>query len=167
MIRRSFRIGLWLGVVAALGYMVVRTRQRSKPAALPAPESGSWPPIEAKPVAPSAPVATPVAEPADDEAEASEPAPKPAVKAASKPKAKAASKRKAKTKSKAKAADAGDRAWVEPSGKTCPSSHPLKANESSKIFHPPDGLSYERTRPDRCYANEAAAESDGYRKARR
>jgi hypothetical protein len=38
---------------------------------------------------------------------------------------------------------------------------------SSKIFHVPGGLSYDRTKPDRCYRDEAAAESDGLRKAAR
>jgi hypothetical protein len=57
--------------------------------------------------------------------------------------------------------------WVEPEGDTCPTSHPVKAKLSSKIFHVPGGLSYDRTKPDRCYRDEAAAESDGLRKAAR
>ena len=58
-------------------------------------------------------------------------------------------------------------AWVEPTGSTCPPSHPVKAKMSSKIFHVAGGLNYERTHPDRCYRDAAAAESDGLRKAAR
>ena len=60
-----------------------------------------------------------------------------------------------------------DAAWVEPTGGTCPPSHPVKAKMSSKIFHVAGGLNYERTRPDRCYRDEAATEADGLRKSAR
>lgn len=70
-------------------------------------------------------------------------------------------------KATAKRATVGSRAWVEPSDDACPPSHPLKAKLSSKIFHRPGGLSYDRTTPDRCYADEAAAEADGLRAAKR
>ncbi len=61
-----------------------------------------------------------------------------------------------------------DTAWVAPAEDgSCPTSHPLKAKESSKIVHQPGGLSYDRTRPDRCYVDLTAAESDGYRPAKR
>ncbi len=58
-------------------------------------------------------------------------------------------------------------AWVEPTGGTCPASHPVKAKMSSKIFHVAGGLNYERTHPDRCYRDPAAAEADGLRKSAR
>jgi hypothetical protein len=58
-------------------------------------------------------------------------------------------------------------AWVEPLEGTCPPSHPVKAKRSSKIFHLPGMFAYDRTNPDRCYANEEAAEGDGFRKAKR
>jgi hypothetical protein len=61
---------------------------------------------------------------------------------------------------------AGD-AWVEPVGGSCPASHPVKAKMSSKIFHVEGGLNYERTHPDRCYRDAAAAEADGLRKSAR
>ena len=57
-------------------------------------------------------------------------------------------------------------AGVEPADGICPPGYPIKAKSSSKIFHVPGGSSYERTVPDRCYANESDAEADGYRKAR-
>jgi len=59
-------------------------------------------------------------------------------------------------------------AWVEPDGPaSCPASHPVKAKLSSGIFHVPGDANYERTRPDRCYADARAAEADGLRPAKR
>jgi hypothetical protein len=49
---------------------------------------------------------------------------------------------------------------------SCPRGYPLKAKESSGIFHVPGGRFYERTNPDRCYANAADAEADGYRRSK-
>ena len=54
--------------------------------------------------------------------------------------------------------------WVEPEDTgTCPMTHPVKVKAGSGIFHLPGGRFYERTRPDRCYANAGAAEADGFR----
>ncbi|MGH9049089.1 MAG: hypothetical protein ACRDY4_05105 [Acidimicrobiia bacterium] len=64
-------------------------------------------------------------------------------------------------------APAPDAAWVEPNGDVCPTTHPVKAKLSSKIFHVPGGQSYDRTKPDRCYRDPAAAEVDGLRRAAR
>jgi hypothetical protein len=61
----------------------------------------------------------------------------------------------------------GSDAWVEPTAGACPASHPVKAKMSSKIFHVAGGLNYERTHPDRCYRDAAAAEADGLRKSAR
>lgn len=58
--------------------------------------------------------------------------------------------------------------WVEPTAEgECPSTHPLKANMKSKIFHAPGQLAYDRTAPDRCYARAEDAEADGLRPAKR
>lgn len=57
--------------------------------------------------------------------------------------------------------------WVEPQGGVCPQSHPIKAKMSSMIFHLPGMANYTRTRPDRCYATEAAAAGDGFVPAKR
>ena len=57
-------------------------------------------------------------------------------------------------------------AWVEPGADGCPTSHPVKAKDSSKIFHVPGGGSYDRTNADRCYLDAAAAEADGYRQSK-
>jgi len=43
----------------------------------------------------------------------------------------------------------------------------VKAKLSSRIFHVPGGLSYDRTVADRCYVDRAAAEAEGFRAAKR
>jgi len=58
-------------------------------------------------------------------------------------------------------------AWVDPDDGQCPPTHPIKAKLSSKIFHVPGGLAYDRTTPDRCYRDPASAEADGFRPAKR
>jgi hypothetical protein len=61
-----------------------------------------------------------------------------------------------------------EQAWVEPATDgACPVSHPIKGKLSSKIFHLPGMFAYDRTKADRCYATEAAAEADGLHKAKR
>lgn len=57
--------------------------------------------------------------------------------------------------------------WSPPVDGACPPGFPVKAKESSRIFHVPGGLSYDRTRPDRCYPTPEAAEADGFRPAKR
>lgn len=111
--------------------------------------------------------------PADEPAPATRPtgrkaAGKKATKRA--PAKKAATKKRGATKKAAAKRAAGDddaRAWVEPSGDTCPGSHPIKAKLSSKIFHLPGMFAYDRTNPDRCYRDEDAAAADGLRRAKR
>jgi hypothetical protein len=54
--------------------------------------------------------------------------------------------------------------WIEPNGDgTCPATHPVKAKVRSGIYHEPGGANYDRTKPDRCYVDAAAAEADGLR----
>ena len=65
------------------------------------------------------------------------------------------------------AAPESDARWVDPIDGECPASYPVKGNAGSMIFHVPGGMSYERTVPERCYATEADAEADGFRKAKR
>lgn len=61
-----------------------------------------------------------------------------------------------------------DRIWVAPAADgSCPLSHPVKAKTASGIYHQPGGVSYDRTRPDRCYASAADADADGLRPAKR
>jgi hypothetical protein len=57
--------------------------------------------------------------------------------------------------------------WVDPDNGACPPTHPIKVKLSSKIFHAPGGLAYDRTTPDRCYRDAATAEADGFRPSKR
>lgn len=57
--------------------------------------------------------------------------------------------------------------WVAPVEGACPEGYPVKAKGTSRIFHVPGGMSYDRTRPERCYPSSAAAEADGFRAAKR
>jgi len=61
----------------------------------------------------------------------------------------------------------GTDAWVLPEDGACPASHPVKAKVQSGILHQPGSAFYDRTRPDRCYRDVAAAEADGLRPPRR
>jgi hypothetical protein len=61
----------------------------------------------------------------------------------------------------------GPAPWLDPDSGACPATHPVKAKLRSGIFHVPGGASYERTVPDRCYVDPAAATADGLRRARR
>ncbi|MCU1396065.1 MAG: hypothetical protein JWM34_4493 [Ilumatobacteraceae bacterium] len=57
--------------------------------------------------------------------------------------------------------------WVLPTDDhSCPIGYPIKANDSSHIFHVPGGRFYDRTHAERCYATAEAAERDGYRRAK-
>lgn len=51
----------------------------------------------------------------------------------------------------------------------CPETHPIKGNinlsKSTRIFHSPGGAYYSRTKPEKCYATEEDALSDGFRKS--
>lgn len=60
-----------------------------------------------------------------------------------------------------------DAVTVSPDGDHCPASHPVKAKLSSGIYHLPGGRMYDRTIPDRCYRDAAAAEADGLRASKR
>ena len=50
---------------------------------------------------------------------------------------------------------------------SCPITYPVKGKLASGIYHLPGSGHYERTRPDRCYKDPAAAEADGLRAAKR
>ena len=56
------------------------------------------------------------------------------------------------------------RSWVEPlDDGTCPAAYPVKGKLASGIYHVPGGMNYERTNPDRCYADTDGADHDGLR----
>ena len=79
--------------------------------------------------------------------------------------AKKAAPRKAAAK-KAARATAGA-TWVAPEDRACPPTHPVKAKLASRLYHLPGMLAYDRTVPDRCYVDPAAAEADGFTRAKR
>ncbi len=59
-------------------------------------------------------------------------------------------------------------AWLAPNDDgSCPPTHPIKAKAASHLYHLPGMFAYDRTKPDRCYADEAAAGGDGFTKAKR
>lgn len=67
----------------------------------------------------------------------------------------------------ARSADGGAGRWVTPADDgSCPLDHPVKANDTSGIFHVPGGRFYERTKAVRCYPDDEAALADGYRRAK-
>ncbi len=209
MIRRSFRIGLTLGLLGGLAFALVKMfggRSEHQADHSPVPTE-PWPRLVPDPVAPPvvapapppaqpAPVAPVVTAPAPA-VEAPTPAPAPApppapepvpdvekvaaaTPAAPKKAAKKAAPKKSATKKAAKKAAStapaakksatkkgATKLWVTPTDDVCPTSHPVKAKLTSKIFHLPGMLNYERTKPDRCYRDGPAAESDGLRPAKR
>jgi hypothetical protein len=63
---------------------------------------------------------------------------------------------------------AGTATAMEPDADgNCPLAFPIKGKLSTGIYHRPGAFAYERTRADRCYRDEAAAQSDGLRAAKR
>lgn len=162
MIRRSFRIGLRVGLLGGIAAGVVKIVQSRRspspvvdapappPAAAPEAE---WPPIQAEPTPVEAEVPAVQAE-----AETAAPVRKAAAK-------KAPATKKAAPRTRKAAAPAT--AWIEPTGAVCPPSHPVKAKLSSRLYHMPGMFAYARTVPDRCYATPETAEADGLVKAKR
>jgi hypothetical protein len=162
-IRRSFRVGLTLGLLAGLAIALVKVfsnrQEHATDGALLSDEP--WPRLTADPAVPVPPrvalvpdpaAPSPVAPVVEEAVVAPAPAPSPSAAPA-----KAASAKKKPLVAK----------WVEPKGDVCPTTHPVKAKLSSKIFHLPGMLNYERTKPDRCYQDAPAAEADGLRPAKR
>jgi hypothetical protein len=50
--------------------------------------------------------------------------------------------------------------------RNCPEDFPIKGNLPSRIYHLPDQPTYERTIPEICFADEAAATLVGFRPSR-
>jgi hypothetical protein len=140
--RALWRVGLGLGLVGGAALAVVRILTR-RPGGPPPGLEGDrvWPPLADVAVAPG-PEPSPVRAPGGDET------PPVAVEAAS-------------------PAPALATAWVAPTERACPATHPVKAKVASGIYHLPGMANYARTTPDRCYADAAAAEADGLRPAKR
>ena len=133
---------LRLAVLAGLGFVAWRLYQLLQE---DEDYSHEWARAAAPPAAPPpAPVATrgeqPVAEPAGNAT---------AAATASNPTA------------------AATETWVKPDGSTCPPGYPVKAKIGSKVYRLPGMFSYEESKPERCYRDEAAAIADGFTRAKR
>lgn len=137
LVRRLF----WLGLLGGAGFGAwAAWRRRTEPTG--APTEPVWPPFDPATASP-APETTPtafVALPPDEPV--------------------------APDDGSADASHAHRPTWVAPVDGQCPDDYPIKANDSSKIFHVPGGRFYARTIPERCYADAADAEADGYRRAK-
>jgi hypothetical protein len=170
-IRRSFRRGLTLGLLGGAAITALRTFQRQRAQPEPAPPP-AWEPIpDTTPVTVPPPTTTPEPDLVADRAPApvvvADP-PRPAAPTTPPPAVNLLQEAPAKPKkAAAKKAKKPKAPWVDPVEGTCPGSHPVKGKLSSRIFHVAGGLNYDRTIPDRCYLDEAAAEADGLRPSKR
>lgn len=149
MLRRLF----WLGVLAGAGIAARTVWQRRQ---APAAGSPSWPPFDGA-AAPGATV-TFASMPTDD------PVPHTEAEPAA-PEADTDDMDDTEPTAAPPPTDASA-TWVAPDGGACPTGFPIKANDNSGIFHVPGGRFYDRTVPERCYADPADAEADGYRRAK-
>lgn len=182
--RPSFRNGLALGVLGGAAVAVAKALQGRRAAATPAVPAPSteWPPLVDIPPAPEAtfdaapdPAAgvpapiSPQPEVVLPVAKAGSPSAARTVKGAPAPARakKATAPRKAAIRKAAIMRAPMAAAWVKPTDGTCPGTHPVKAKLSSMIFHLPGMVAYDRTNPDRCYIDAAAAEADDLRPAKR
>ncbi len=189
--RRSFRTGLWLGVLAGLLFAIVKVVQSRRESSRAEP--AEWPPFQTSTAEPVLSAVRPEAEvqdaperarapararkaakavkaPAERVADTADGAPRKAVKKAAKKAADGAPRKAVKKVAKAakKAVKkAAEKAWVEPEEGVCPPSHPVKAKLSSGLFHLPGMAFYNRTRADRCYADEDSAVRDGLTRSKR
>ena len=136
--RRWLRLGAWLALMAA-AVAAIKSLQlrRYHQDGPPRARPEAWPPVPSPPPAADGVPGTPAPEGASPTGGRPDPE------------------------------DLGTQPWVGPEGTSCPATHPVKAKLSSRIYHLPGMASYDRTRPDRCYRDEAAAEADSLRRAKR
>lgn len=115
------------------------------------------------------PEPSPAAEPPTPASEAvAPPPPPPPAAVAAEAKVEAADRKAATRRSAQKAAGGSSGEWVPPDEDgTAPSTHPVKVKLGSKVYREPGSSGYDRCRPDRCYASVAAAEADGFVRAKR
>lgn len=153
MIRRLFRLTVLAAIVAGI-VAAVRSLTSSKdplptPAATP---SEPWPPLSSEPALVPEPVEPVVPEPVVTAPVVTEPVVTEPVVTAPEP----------------DGVPVSGAAFVEPDADgECPDGYPIKAKMSSKIFHAPGQLNYDRTTPDRCYRDASGATADGLRAAKR
>jgi hypothetical protein len=185
MVRRSFRIGLRLGLLFGVAFALVKTVQ-SRRTASQVPPPAPWEPIVDTPRPAPRPepvveepvvdeVGEPILEPAPPEEEllhtevSPVDAPDPALDVIPEPphEVTAPVKKVAAKKLPAAKKAAALPGFVEPEGGVCPPTHPVKAKLASRLFHLPGMFAYDRTRPDRCYLDADTAVADGFTSAKR
>ncbi len=143
LIRRLVKLALVLGLGAVVAAWFRGRGQEALDPALPG--EAQWPPLDIPAPPPTA--ASPTAPPP------TAPSPEAASEAPS-----------IEEPSDGSAAPPPPGQWVEPTETGgCPISHPVKVKLRSGIYHVPNGAPYDRTNADRCYADAATAEADGYR----
>ena len=165
MVRRTFRLGLWAGLLVGVAAVLMKTmhvRRDSRELAAQAGWGGSQTTTatSTETPAPAAPTKKAV------------PAARRTAKTTEQPSTEAGwggtqagrDQRLREEPSKLAKADA---TWVSSVDGICPASHPVKGKLTSRLFHLPGMFAYDRTRADRCYASEAAAVADGLTKAKR
>jgi len=169
MLRIGVRTGLLMAILFAL-MKLVRSRRSNGDDEWAAAGPDSWPPVQTPvTIEPPAPIVTErIAPVRPTMAKKAAPAKKAAATKKSAPAKRAAPKRAtAGLIEEAPAPTSGRITWVEPTGRICPPSHPVKARLSSRIFHLPGMAAYNRTTPSRCYLDEATAVEDGFTKSKR
>jgi len=174
MLRRLIRRLLTLGVIGGVVWYVTKLlRGDPVPAANNELGTAAWPALAPtedpvpRPSPEAAPVLDPDIEPSADAAKATTPPPEkakpsPPKKAIASP-TPSAHERPIQVRN----ADPARRPWIEVAGDAVPDTHPVKAKLKSGIYHLPGMLNYDRTVPDRWYADAEAAEADGLRPAKR
>jgi len=165
-IRRLFRLIVLAGAAAGVAAVVRALSGKSDPLPTPAtePTGGPWPPLRNETADPQPATAKPATP--DDPAPPAATTPKP-TSPKTETSAPTVSPEPGGVPVAAEPVD-GNASWVEPTADgSCPAGHPIKAKLKSKIFHAPGQLNYDRTTPDRCYVDAAAAETDGLRAAKR
>jgi hypothetical protein len=174
MLRRVLRLGLLAGIGVGI-LKVVKGRKSADPWAdswvstgppggtrpSPAPVAAATnPAAEAPPASSKPPTPSKANKSGADKAEASKSAPSRAAKPTRTGPARKSPTGRAEE-------PPGERLWVPANDGVCPTTHPVKAKLSSKIFHTPGGRNYTSTKADRCYPDEASAQADGLRPALR
>lgn len=148
MLKTVFRFLARIVILAGLVYLARGALKRWMEGPEPSPAAGSPTPAIEPPPPPPPPVAV-----AEVAAEAN---------------AEAAGRKAATRRSAQKAAGGSSGEWVPPDEDgAAPSTHPVKVKLGSKVYREPGSSGYDRCRPDRCYASVAAAEADGFVRAKR
>ena len=174
---RLIQLFIKIAVLTAVVWVARRGLMRWVNGPEAVPSSEPWPPLGApaeslgslelgaelpRPAVARAPNPTPVEEATD----AGEPAP--TVPPAGRPVTELSSPPSQITSIPPPAEVRQESAWLPPDASgSCPSSHPVKAKRSTRLYREPGTAAYDRAKPDRCYASAAAAEADGFTRAKR